>query len=444
MKVVGYYRYSSDNQRSESIDAQKRAIDDFCVKNGHILVRSYIDEALSATTDDRPCFLRMIEDSKSKEFEAVIVHKLDRFARNREDSAIYKYKLKKNGVRVVSVIERFDDSPESIILESVIEGINEYYSRNLAREVKKGLKENALKSLWCGGIPPLGYDVDKQSRKLVINNYEAGAVKIIFEMFANCESYQTIISRLNELGYKTKARLDKFGKNSLHEILKNKKYIGVFEFGKITKKPSYDEGIKNHYVETKNCISIENGCPAIIDHQLWDKVQCRMRKNKHSIKANVLYVLRSKMVCGKCGSSYIGSSTRSHGKMDYYYVCSGKKNKKTICDNRNVKKEVIEQLIIEEIKKIVLSDQKIKDILKQVQLHNKEAMLFNTQKELLDCEKQINDFLLKLERVKQMFMNGVISITELKEKSTELENRISYFREQLRLKGLSAFLNQNF
>lgn len=174
-----YARFSSDNQRNESIDAQVRAIKEFAKANDIMIIAEYIDRAKSATTDDRPDFQRMISDSSKGNFQLIIVHKLDRFARNRNDSIAYRMKLQRNKVALLSVLEPFDeDRPETILLQSVIEGMNEFYSRNLAREVKKGLKENALKCKHTGGYPPLGYDVDKNTHQLVINEYEAEAVRL--------------------------------------------------------------------------------------------------------------------------------------------------------------------------------------------------------------------------------------------------------------------------
>lgn len=202
MKAVAYCRYSSDNQREESIEAQVRAIEEYAEKNNIEIIRIYADEAKSATTDDRPQFLQMIKDSEMNIFQAVIVHKLDRFARNRYDNAFYKRLLKKNGIRLISVLEPLDDSPESIILESVLEGMAEYYSRNLAREVMKGLKENAFQAKFNGGIAPLGYDI--KDGYYVINEKEAEAVKLIFKMYNDGYSYGCIIDELNLRGYKTK------------------------------------------------------------------------------------------------------------------------------------------------------------------------------------------------------------------------------------------------
>lgn len=179
-KAFIYARFSSDMQRNESIDAQIRASEKYAAQNDYIVINKYIDRAKSATTDQRPQFQQMMSDIVSTDVDAIIVHKLDRFARNRYDSAIYRNIMKKNNVVLLSVLENLNDSPEAIILEAVIEGYNEYYSKNLAREVEKGKRENAIQCKHVGGIPPLGYDVDPVTKKLTINRFEAEAVKMIY------------------------------------------------------------------------------------------------------------------------------------------------------------------------------------------------------------------------------------------------------------------------
>lgn len=221
VRAVIYARFSSDNQREESIDAQVRAIRDYAKKNSIIVVGEYIDKAKSAMTDNRPEFLRMVSDSAKGGFDLVLVHKLDRFARNRQDSIGYRMELKKHGVSLVSVLEYLDDeSPESLILESVLEAMAEYYSKNLAREVNKGMKENALKGLHTGGIPPLGYDLDPETKMLVINEKEAEAVRLTFKMFNEGYGYSRINEELNLRGYKTKVGRS-FNNNSLTNVVRN-------------------------------------------------------------------------------------------------------------------------------------------------------------------------------------------------------------------------------
>jgi len=179
IRAVIYPRYSSDNQREESIEAQVRACTEYCKAKGYVIVGMYPDEATSARSDNRPGFQRMIADAKRGLFDVVVVHKLDRFSRDRYDHAFYKRELRQCGVRLESVLERLDDSPESVILEAMLEGISEYASKNLAREVMKGLRENALACKHTGGVPPLGYDVG-EDRRYVLNEREAEAVHYIY------------------------------------------------------------------------------------------------------------------------------------------------------------------------------------------------------------------------------------------------------------------------
>ena len=158
MKGVIYARYSSDNQREESIEGQLRENKAFAEKNGIEIIETYIDRAFSAKTDNRPEFQRMIKESARKSYDVVIVWKLDRFARNRYDSAKYKAILKKNNIKVVSATEAISEGADGIILEAVLEGMAEYYSADLAEKVTRGMTENALKCKYNGGMcVPFGY-----------------------------------------------------------------------------------------------------------------------------------------------------------------------------------------------------------------------------------------------------------------------------------------------
>lgn len=164
MTAVIYARYSSDNQREESIEGQIRECTAYAEKNGITIVKHYIDRAISAKTDNRPEFQQMIKDSDKKLFDIVLVWKLDRFARNRYDSARYKTQLKKNGVKLMSATEIISDGPEGIILESVLEGYAEYYSADLSEKVIRGMTENALKGKFSGGAIPFGYTINADRR----------------------------------------------------------------------------------------------------------------------------------------------------------------------------------------------------------------------------------------------------------------------------------------
>ena len=159
MKAVIYARYSSDNQREESIEGQIRECMEYAERNDITVLCNYIDRAMSARTADRPEFQRMIRDSEKHLFDIVLVWKLDRFSRDRYDSAHYKHILKKNSVKVLSAKENISEGPEGIILESMLEGYAEYYSAELSEKIHRGQKENALKCKSNGGNLPLGlYD----------------------------------------------------------------------------------------------------------------------------------------------------------------------------------------------------------------------------------------------------------------------------------------------
>ncbi len=327
-RVSLYARYSSDNQRTESIDAQVRAMKAYCQQQHWQIVATYVDEARSATTDRRPNFQKMIEDSGKNLFDIVLVHKLDRFSRNRYDSAIYKSKLKKNNVSIASVLERIDDSPESVMLEAMLEGMAEYYSKNLSREVMKGMKETALQCKFTGGSPGLGYYVNNE-RKLEIEPHEAEAVRLIFQMYADGYGYSKINETLNNLGYRTKkGRL--FGKNSLHDILINEKYTGVFQFNKASK--SINGHRNNHsYKPYSETIRIEGGCPQIISKKLYEKVQRKMASNKRNAgryHSKEFYLLTGKIICGICGKRLVGNlrySGRNKTRLATYRCASFRK-----------------------------------------------------------------------------------------------------------------------
>lgn len=369
IRAAIYARYSSDNQREESITAQVRACTEYCQKKGYAIVRTYADEARSALTDDRPHFQRMVQDAKAGLFDVLVVHKLDRFARNRYDSAFYKRELRRADVRLESVLEQLDDSPESVLLESLLEGLAEYYSKNLSREAMKGMKETALQGKHVGGIPPLGYDVVDQ--KYVINEYEASAVRLIFEMYDQGFGYNAIIKKLNELGYRSK-RGGPFGKNSLHDLLKNEKYIGVFVFNRRQGRTADGKKNNRRLKPQEEMIVIPGAIPAIIDEDLFWRVQEKMLKKKHNPekarnKARTVYLLTGLVKCGLCGAAYIGNTgswtnRRGEKKKRYYYECGARDRTRT-CGNRRINKDTLEGIVLNEIEKEIFAPEAARPLL---------------------------------------------------------------------------------
>ena len=191
MTAVIYARYSSNNQREESIEGQIRECTAYAEKNGITIVKHYIDRAISAKTDNRPEFQQMIKDSDKKLFDIVLVWKLDRFARNRYDSARYKTQLKKNDVKLMSATEVISDGPEGIILESVLEGYAEYYSADLSEKVIRGMTENALKGKFSGGAIPFGYTINAD-RRFEIDPLTAPFVAETFQRYNDGQTMQLV------------------------------------------------------------------------------------------------------------------------------------------------------------------------------------------------------------------------------------------------------------
>lgn len=343
MKGVIYARYSSDNQREESIEGQLRECKAFAEKNDIQIIETYIDRALSARTDRRPDFQRMIKDSSGKKFEVVIVWKLDRFARDKYDSAHYKRILKNNGVKVISATEAISAGAEGILLESMLEGMAEYYSAELSEKVIRGLTENALKCKYNGGTLPIGYIIDSE-QYFQIDPLTAPAVLDAFKHYADGSSMREITDEMNLKGVRTK-RGGKISINSVTRMLHNRKYIGEYKYNDIVQ-PS--------------------GIPAIVPEDLFNRVQERMAANKKAPakhKAEDEYLLTTKLFCGKCGCLMVGESGTSHqkNKVHRYYKCVSVKNHKG-CDKKTVRKEWIENLVIAQIRSIIFDDELI-DIL---------------------------------------------------------------------------------
>ncbi len=340
MNVVIYARFSSHSQTEQSIEGQLKVCREFAAANGHIVVDEYIDRAQSGTTDSRADFQRMIADSDRHTFEGVLVYQLDRFARNRYDSAINKAKLKKNGVRVISAKENITDDASGILVEGVLESMAEYYSAELSQKINRGMAINAQKCLSIGSNPGLGFKV-ASDRTFYVDEAEAIIVCEIFERYAQGQTVIEIINDLNARQIKTSIGRE-FNKNSLHRLLRNKRYIGMYLYkGEET----------------------PGGMPRIIDDELFERVQAILDKNKSAparSRGKEEYLLTTKLFCGYCREMMTGyGGTGKSGKAYHYYAC--KKAKKHECQKKAVDKVHIENMILEACRKL-LNDENIRRI----------------------------------------------------------------------------------
>lgn len=398
MNAVIYARYSSHNQREESIEGQLRECHEFAEKNKIAVIGEYCDRALSGKTDKRPQFQKMIKDSAKGAFDAVIMYTLDRFARNRYDSAVYKARLKKNGVRIFYAKQPLPDTPEGIILESILEGYAEYYSENLSRNVKRGMRERALKGFAVGQQAPLGYVIGEDKR-FHIEPVGARVVQEIYELYASGKSKREIADYCNERNYKTSTGKP-FVPNSFTSILRNEKYIGTYTF---------------------TDISLENAIPAIIEKRLFAQVQERIKKNarmKGRKKAKEEYLLVTKVFCGHCGSPMVGEcGTSKTGKTYHYYKCACRKQKGK-CDKAPEPKTALENFVVMYVAHTLLTDESIDFIAeKTVEAMRKEAENDSYTKELKsnlqEIEKQITNIISAIEK-------GILT-DSMKDRLNELE-----------------------
>ena len=364
MTGVIYARYSSDNQREESIEGQIRECQAYAERSGIDIVGTYIDRAFSAKTDKRPDFQRMIKDSAKKTFETVIVWKLDRFARNRYDSAHYKSMLKKNGVRVISATETISPGSEGILLESVLEGMAEYYSADLAEKVIRGHTENALKCKYNGGTLPIGFTTDKEQNYLI----DPITAPLVVQSFQN--------------------------------------YVNGMGMKQIADEYSYRD------------IVVPDGIPRIVSNELFEQVQQRMAKNKKAPsrhKAEDDYILTTKLFCGKCGSMMAGESgTSATTKIYHYYKCNNAK-RHLGCDKKAVGKKWIEDIVIGEILLFLKDDTTLGKIA--------DAVVAETKKEnpaILAMNVELADTQLKLKNIMNAIENGIFT-ESTKSRLDELE-----------------------
>ena len=406
MTAVIYARYSSDSQREESIEGQIRECTAYAKKNGITIVKHYIDRAISAKTDNRPQFQQMIKDSDKKLFDIVLVWKLDRFARNRYDSARYKTQLKKNGVKLVSATEIISEGPEGIILESVLEGYVEYYSADLAEKVVRGQTENILKGRCNGGRGTFGYTLDSE-RKFHIDPLASPFVLESFRKYRNGLTMKEIRDWLNENGIKNPVG-GAFTYNSVEHMLKNRRYIGELKFRDVV---------------------VPDAIPPIVPLELFDDVQEKIAKNKKAParrKAEDDYLLTTKLHCGYCGALMFGESGTSRtGEVHRYYKCATAKKKKG-CKKKTVRKQWLEDLVVNQTMQLVRDDAAMESIIAKVmELQDRE----NTN--LPIYEKQLRDAESGIQNMLNAIQAGILTsstkerLEQLEETKRELEARIA-------------------
>ena len=441
-KAAAYIRVSTEDQTEFSPDAQLKAIKKYCNANSVILENKhiYIDEGISGRKANiRPAFQNMIKHAKNREFNLILVHKFDRFARSREDSVVYKSLLKKEyGIRVISITETIDDDKFSIILEAMLEAMAEYYSVNLSEEVKKGMTEKAQRGQFQAA-PPFGYKME--NKNLVVLDNEAKAVKLIFNDFLSGLGFLEIAKKINQLGFLTH-RGNKFENRTIEYILKNPVYVGMTRWTPHNKNEQASNGLISNESYKQSCdywasnssnkqscsgwtssnksmpfysnsgtILAKSSHEAIIDYSTFTMVQEKLAARKKLTKkyykganSKHLHWLNGLVHCQYCGSTFV----RNQGN---YYNCNGySKGKCSI--SQNIKISLIESAVLKQIKI---------DFPDAVTFLQESKISFNNDVEIILSQlKKISE---KETRAKNAYLSGVDSLAEYEENKNALQSQ---------------------
>lgn len=399
MNAVIYARYSpGPRQTDQSIEGQVRDCQAYAKEHDIKVLHVYADKHISGSDfEKRMEFNQMIKDAEKGQFEAIIVWKIDRFGRDREEIALNKIKLKKHGVKLLYAKEAIPDGPEGIILESLMEGLAEYYVADLRQKVKRGQRESALKGIAVSGHAPYGYIINSE-KKYEVNDKEAWVVQFVFERYSNGIPAPQICDELQEKGIV--GHKGPFTKSGIYAMIRNEKYIG---------KCTYD--------------GIDIPIPQIISNELFEAAQARIIKRPHSsavYKAPERYLLSLKVYCGYCGAMMVGESGYGKMKQRYlYYKCGTRKKKghSKDCCLKTVRKDYLEDLVIEHTISDVLQDDVIDyiaDKVIEIQQKNKSnSALLALRAALKDVEKSLANLLKAIEA-------GIITETT-KERMEQLE-----------------------
>lgn len=384
MNAVIYARYSSERQTEQSIEGQLRECREYAQKNNINVIAVYADRAVSGRTDDRAEFQRMLRDAKKGAFEAVIVWKVDRFGRSREDIAKNKAILRRAGVQLLYAREHIPEGAEGIILEGLLESLAEYYSAELREKIIRGMRESAYKAKYNGSRVPFGYNVDDQ-KNFVIDENAAGIVRGVFEAFAAGRSMAEIRRDLAARGVRT-VYGNPFSESVISRMLRNRRYLGEYHWHEIV---------------------IPDGIPRIIDDALFDRCQreldrIRSAPARQRDEDGPRFVLTGKLFCGLCGCSMIGDSgTSAAGASYYYYSCFNHKKRRT-CAKRSVRKDWIEREVVRITAQTVLTDDMIAAIAARVadvqrQEYEEASELGYLRQRLDSCEAGIRNIMRAIE-----------------------------------------------
>ncbi|NBJ16939.1 MAG: hypothetical protein FNP40_15555 [Dehalobacter sp. 4CP] len=422
MNAAAYARYSTDKQNENSIESQLDAIIKYCQVNNHTITATFIDEATTGTNINRPGFINLLEGAKKHQFECVVIYDISRGSRDVGDWFNFRKEMQQLNIKVISATEKLGDmsNPNDFLVELINVGLGQHMVLQTRQKSMAGVAQRAKQGVFLGGIAPLGYDIVNGS--YVVNQWEAGSVKLIFALYGIGKSYNHIIQELAKKGYKGK-RGQPLGKNSLNAILQNERYIGVYTWNKHKNKymGKWIGGTLN-----PDMVKLENSITPIIDKETWERVQQRMNNNRRnaSNSAKNTYLLSGLIECGECGGTYTGkTNTNSKGYATRYYVC-GNKYRNHSCNAKNINADEIETAVVAQLKNYlqttdfgIIADETLKAYESTKSNHSEERKeLDKLQKELQNCTNAIK--------------NGLI-YPELKSEIESIQTRIGALKKAI-------------
>ncbi|MDY4419694.1 recombinase family protein [Clostridium perfringens] len=441
--IAIYCRVSTEEQPENgySIDEQERLLEEWCKKMGYVIYKCYSDRGISGKNiKDRPALKELLSDAKAGKFDMVISWKINRVSRKLEDVLKIVNILEKNNITFKSYSEPFEtDTPAGRMQFQMMALIGEFERGTIAQNVKMGMIAKAKSGNWCGGRV-LGYDLvpnnspeeeKKGKNKLEINEKEAEIVRFIFNEYSKGKGYKAITNQINKLGYKTK-KGNNFSVGSIRDILTNPVYIGEIRYNV---RQNWSEKRRRNI--NPNPIRVKGKHEAIIDRELWDKVQLILesKKGKPSRIYDGEYPLTGILRCPKCGAGMVISRTTNTladgtKRRIAYYCCGNWKNKGTsVCNSNTIRVDKANEYVFKKIEELVSNEAMIKAVVKNINKERKDKV--KPAKRLLgDIDKELEKLDKRKRKIFEAYEDDILTKEEFQTRKDELNEKIRILEEE--------------
>ena len=425
-KAVTYLRYSSDNQNINSIAYQRSATALYAHNHNIEIVREYADEAVSGTTDQRPDFQELIEAVKAedREWTVILIFSRDRMGRNVSDMSSFSNLCRDCGVTITSVQEDFGSADSSTMIYQIMDVISESQSRSNSQHTHAAMKQKAERAHYLGGYVPFGYRIN-EANQYIAEPEEARMVRRIFQMVDLDFSYREIAEEVNSKGFRTRSGKE-FTKYSFSDLLRQEKYKGVYRWNR-AEGTLFRKKVNSRKRKSEDqFVTVENGCPPIVDKELFERVQQKLNARKTGTatsKSREFYLLTGMKIlkCRECGAYMIGKKMNSHGK--YYTTYSCPNRKKGTCHNPDVHTEQLNLLVAAVISTNLFRGLTVEQAMKQVKGSSVHQQVLQKQKK--ELEKKIRAVTEALSHKYRDTLAKKLDELEARKKDVEKEIRIS-------------------